>query len=301
MRRRRNPIAESLKSYIEEIIENYNAYIQTIFFLSILGTSLLQFIKVIDQNVIIISLLFIITGQFLIQGIKDSIAQKKLNILTENMNIERGRLFRVSGYEMVGEYFKKAETNIFISGMALNNFFTTFKKMITDFLTTGKTVYVLIAAPETIFENAKLYYGVKDKQKEVVQSLKDILEKQRLALNIINMTKWCDYIETGKFQIRLSKSVFSTSFVGYDLLNRSIGGNEMEIKASFYQYSCTEPKEEPNICIDNIHSREWYFYFAKIIQKQWNDAQPVKTKSELESLQNEIDELWNSYNGSTIR
>lgn len=294
MRRKRNEKAEAIKCYIEDIIENYNAYIQLAFLILILCVTALGFLSEINSESIIINLLIIISSQFLIQGIKDSIGQKKLNILTANLNIELGRLFRVDDSKM-DQYFEQAQTSFFISGITLSDFFHVYKKRITQFLSDGKKFYVLIADPDIIAENTKLYHGTKNNNKEHIKNIIAVLNKQKTTLDAINISKWINYLENGQLQIRLSKAVFSTSFVTYDWDCSTIDGREKKIKASFYQYGCTESSEEPNICIDNIHSREWYIFFENTITRQWNDAEQIKTAKEFESLCDKLDKLQMTY------
>ena len=91
------------------------------------------------------------------------------------------------------------------------------------------------------------------------------------------------------------QSVMSTSFVAYDVFDREIlthNKNKVgkELKASFYQYKCTAPEEEPNIIVDSFYNRDWYLFFRRTIEMQWNDAKPIKSKQEFEKLRKAINE-----------
>ena len=292
----RNSKSEKIKQFLEDIIENYNAYIQVIFFILIISVTLFGNSFNIDQQSVIVSLLTIVAMQFLVQGVKDSIAQKKLNNIMAIINIEVGRLFRVDDLKL-DRFFAKTKRDFFISGIALNGFFDKYKESITDLLKKRKKVYVLIAAPDVVEENTKLYYGITDNNLKYEEKIKDVLNKQRLTLNILKMYGISKYLEEEKFYLRISNTVFSTSFVAYDIMNnvKKSKKESQEIKASFYQYSCTEPKYEPNICIDNTFSREWYSFFEKTLKMQWKDAEPVNTQEDFEKLCKMVDDLWKEH------
>lgn len=289
----RNSRSEKIKQFLEDIIESYNAYIQVIFFILILCITLFANSLNIDKQSVIVSLLTIVAVQFLVQGVKDSISQKKLNNIAALINIEVGRLFRIDDFKL-DRFLNKTKTDFFISGIALNAFFDTYKEEIKDLLEKGKEVYVLIAAPDAVKENAKLYYGIKSNNFNCEEEIKDVLNKQRLTLSILKRCGISNYLEEKKFHLRTSSTVFSTSFVAYDIMNiaKKTKKESREIKASFYQYNCTEPKYEPNICIDDIYSREWYSFFEKTLKMQWKDAKPVNTQADFEKLCSDINNLW---------
>lgn len=93
--------------------------------------------------------------------------------------------------------------------------------------------------------------------------------------------------------MRIAKNIFSTSFVAYDVFNNSIidqiKRNEYKkIRASFYQYACTDSKNEPSITVNSKDNENWYDFFDKTIFSQWKDSEVVNTKGKLENVINEI-------------
>lgn len=195
------------------------------------------------------------------------------------------------------DFWDKTENQFFISGMALNGFFHDNKSVIERLLKEGKEVFVLMIDPDAIEENTKLYHGISLDEREFAKNKNKILHKQLSTLNYIEEIKDIfDYIKNEKFKLKVLNSTMSTSFVAYDIFEKEMLSHNREkegkeIKASFYQYKCTEPKEEPNIIIDSFHSRDWYLIFKNTIQMQWKDAKSISNERDFEVLHERIDSL----------
>lgn len=183
--------------------------------------------------------------------------------------------------------------------MALNGFFENNKSIIGRFLSEGKTVYVLMASPESVRQNTLLYHGVSLDETELMKNMNDLLNKQVDTLNCIERIPGIfDYFKNGKFKLRTLDTVFSTSFVAYDIFEKEILGNGTkkgkELKASFYQYRCIEPQNEPNIVVDSFSSRDWYLFFKDTIKLQWNDGNIIAGREEFEELRDTMNEMLQS-------
>ena len=80
-----------------------------------------------------------------------------------------------------------------------------------------------------------------------------------------------DFFKKGKIKLRIAKNLFSTSFVAYDVFGKFLtvgkdGHVYNEIKATFYQYKCTESKDEPSIIVNSLHNITWYDFFKNTIK-----------------------------------
>lgn len=146
------------KFEIERIIETKNAIIQLVFFTLLLAISGLSIWEIQKKETIIIELLSIISMEIVVLNIKDSIVHRKLNGLNVKIDEENGQILRVSDFDL-NDFFKKTKTEFFISGIALNYFFTKFNKEIIELLQNKKTLYVIIEDPDIIPECTKLYHG----------------------------------------------------------------------------------------------------------------------------------------------
>lgn len=283
------------KINFEEFFEKYNGLIQVVICLVSLIIGAAFNICQENQLGIIIGLLLLLTGEFVSLNIKDSITQRKLNNLGVRFEISKGALFRVHDFNL-SDFFEKTKSQFYVSGMALNGFFQKNKSIIEEFLTEGKSIYVLIADTDSVIENTKLYHGADLDAVTFAKRVNDIFHKQIVTLNCIDeIENLYHYIETGKFQLRVINSAISTSFVAYDIFEKEVlaqNKNKVgkELKASFYQYKCTKPENEPNIIVDSFLSRDWYMFFKETIEKQWSDARPISNKQELKMLREKINE-----------
>ena len=283
------------KINIEEFFERHNAKIQIMIFMGslVLGA----YFNVVQDNElgIIIGLLLLITGELISLNIKDSITQRKLNNLGVKFETARGGLFRVHDFDL-SKFFDSTKSHFFISGMALNAFFEKNKAIIERFLNEGKEIFILIADPNAVGENTKLYHGENLDLKIFRKKANAIYHKQSTTLDCLEeIESLFNFIENGKLKLRVTGSVMSTSFVAYDVFDKEVlthNKNKVgkELKASFYQYKCTEPEEEPNIIVDSFYNRDWYLFFKKTIEMQWNDARIIGNRKDFEKLRKTINE-----------
>lgn len=289
------------KLNIEEKFEKYNGIIQIIIFVISLLIGAVFNICQNNQLGIIIGLLLLLVGESVSLNIKDSITQRKLNTLGVRFEIFKGALFRVHDFDLQ-DFFEKTKSQFYISGMALNGFFDKNKSIIEKFLKEGKKVFVLIVDTDSIEENAKLYHGAKLDEKTLKIRENDILHRQIVTLNCIEeIENIYECIQEKQFQLRVINSTISTSFVAYDIFEKDVlvkSKNKVgkELKASFYQYKCTKPENEPNIIVDSFLSRDWYIFFQEAIEEQWNDANPICNRRELEMLRAKISSKINENN-----
>ncbi len=283
------------KINIEEFFEKHNAKIQILILVGSLGLGAYFNIAQDHQLGIIIGLLVLISGELISLSIKDSITQRKLNNMGVKFEMARGGLFRVHDFNL-SKFFYSTKSNFFISGMALNGFFEKNKGIIERFLNEGKEIFILIAAPNAVDENAKLYHGENLDLKTFRKKANAIYHKQSTTLDCLEeIENLFNFVENGKLKLRVAQSVMSTSFVAYDVFDRDVlpyNKNKVgkELKASFYQYKCTAPEEEPNIIVDSFYNRDWYLFFKRTIEMQWKDARPIENKLEFEKLRAEINE-----------
>ena len=279
----------------KEIFEKFNGIIQVTIFVASLIIGAVFNIRQENQFGIIIGLLLLLVGEFVSLNIKDGITQRKLNDLGVRFEIFNGALFRVHDFNLT-DFFEKTNNQFFVSGMALNGFFEKNKSIIERFLKEGKVIFVLIAGTDSVVENTKLYHGADLEEETFAKRVNDIFHKQIITLDYIDQIENIyDYIESGKFKLKVINSAISTSFVAYDIFEKELlvqdksrGGKEL--KASFYQYKCTNPENEPNILVDSVLSHDWYIFFKETIEKQWNDAKPISNKGELEMLYKKIND-----------
>ena len=282
---------DNIKQWIEDVVEKKNWIIQVIYLLIMITISVIFKFDIQTTDKIIVELLFVIAGELFVFGIKDSIMQKKVNRIDAKQDINLGRLFRVADFDL-SPFFTEAKENMFVSGIALNGFFKNCKDSINDFLDNGKTIHLLISSPNLIIENAKLYFG-KENEKEVIEYAKKIVRYQMDTLESIKQ-EYKKYFIDKKIEIRISNCVFSTSFVAYDFMV-ALSKNQRAIKASFYQYGCSQPEKEPNILLRTDDKREWYTFFENTMKKQWDNAKNVETMIALEELYAELQTLYDTY------
>lgn len=294
---------EKWKISVEEFIEKHNAKVQMIILVISLGIGAYFDICQENQWGIIIGLLMIITGELISLSIKDSITQRKLNNLGVRFEIARGGLVRVHDFDL-SKFFKNTKNHFYISGIALNGFFDKSKSIIERFLNEGKEIYVLIADTDSVIENTKLYYGENLDVNTFNKKVNAIYHKQLMTLDCLEEIKnMFEFIENGRLKIKTTNAVMSTSFVAYDIFDKEVlrhSQNKMgkELKASFYQYKCTEPEAEPNIVVDSFFSRDWYLFFKEIIEMQWKDARIVGSRWEFEELRKIINQKIDENNKS---
>lgn len=281
---------------IGKFYEKHSVKIQMMFFIGALGLSLYFNISQDKQLGIVIGLLLLITGELISLSINDSLTRGKLNNMGVRLDVDRGRLFRVHDFDL-SRFFDSAKSNFFASGIALNGLLVKEKGVIEKFLNEEKEIFILIVDPDAVGENAKLYHGENLDEKTFREKVNDIYHKQMTALNSLREnTKLFDFLENEKLKLRVSCSVMSTSFVAYDIFDNDKNKDLKELKASFYQYRCTAPEEEPNIIVDSSYNKDWYLFFKETIKKQWDDAKPIKNKEEFEKLCDEIEDKINENN-----
>jgi hypothetical protein len=281
-----------LKLNIEDFFERHNAKIQIIIFIVSLVIGAYFNICQNNQLGIIIGLLLLVSGELISLNIKDSITQRKLNNLGVKFEIERGALFRVHDFNLT-DFFNKTKSQFFVSGIALNGFFEKNKSVIERFLAEGKEVFIVIANPDIVSENTKLYHGANLDVETFKKKTNDIYYKQIITLNCIDgIENIYKFMESGKFKLKVANSVISTSFVAYDIFEKEILSHNnrdgKELKASFYQYRCTNPINEPNIMVDSFLNRDWYLFFKNTIKVQWDDAQIISNRQQFEKLRQNI-------------
>lgn len=290
------------KINFEDFFERHNAKIQLIIFAISLCLGAYFNISQNNQLGIIIGLLLLVTGELISLSIKDCIAQRKLNNLGAKFEVTQGGLFRVHDFDL-SKFFDNTRSHFFISGMALNGFFQNNKATIERMLKEGKEIFVLIAAPDAVNENAKLYHGVNFDSERFSKKVNAIYHMQNTTLDYLEeIENMYDFFNSGKLKLGLTQYVMSTSFVAYDIFDNELFVNNKtgkELKASFYQYKCTKPEEEPNIIVDSLYNKYWYLFFKNIIETQWSDAIVIKNKQEFERLRREINEKISENNNRT--
>lgn len=286
---------EDYKSAIEDFYEQYNGPIQIILVLMTVIATCLFGIAYSKIEGIIVTLLSLACAELLSLSLKDSIQQKKLNRILRRGEIEDGKLFRVADFDL-HDFFHKTQEVFFVSGIALNWFFDTYKRDISQLLKDGKKVCVLFCDYENFTDQAKLYFGSTTDSHEGSSSV--IAGLQHCAIQKIKGIKDIeDYINEGNFEIRLSNTTFSTSFVAYDIWTSKkekpiISKVESEIKASFYLYALDKAeKKNPNVLVDNKYGREWYGLFRESLTNQWKDAKRVGSLDELNRIEEEVRKL----------
>ena len=271
----------NLKKKIEDIIESKNGLIQVVVLFISLVLGVAYKLEFVQELAIIIDLLGVVIVEMIIANVKDSILHRKLNRLGTRIEIEEGKLFRVSDFDLT-PMFSKAKKDFFVSGLALNGFVYTYKEQLLGLLRDGKKVRILIMEPEKICDAALLYHGRNDET-----AVDDIITKQKETLNYIrNDDELKDYLKNGQLKFGLQNIVFSTSFIAYDVFDDKVV--KKEVKASFYQYKCTNPESEPNILINSEDSNDWYKFFVKTIREHWKDSRKINNLEELEKLSNEL-------------
>lgn len=285
---------EEFKVNFEDVFEKHNPKVQVLIFLVSLIVGAWYNIGLENELGIVIGLLFLISGELISLSVKDCIVQRKLNSMGTKIEILRGALVRVHDFDLT-DFFNKTRGEFYISGIALNGFFDNNKSTIEKFLEEGKEVDVLLASPKSIKANAILYHGLDENKQKVAKNENNLLNKQIATLdNIERIPNIFSYMKNGKFKLKVLDSTFSTSFVAYDIFENDIllqKKKGKELKASFYQYKCTEPRNEPNIVVDSFFSRDWYMFFKNCIKMQWDDGKIVRTQGEFEELRETLNNM----------
>lgn len=274
----------NLKKKIEEFIEAKNGMIQVIvLFVSLLIGAMYK-LGVASEMAIIIDLLAVIVFEMIIANIKDSILQRKLNRLGVRIETEEGKLFRISDFNLKS-LFSNTKKDFFVSGLALNRFMDSYKTKLLNLLGEGKVVRFLIIDPKKIEDAALLYFGEKSHRAQ-----KEIITRQKQTIiGIAHDVELENCLKEGQLEFGVQDIVFSTSFIAHDVFcNKSV---KREIKASFYQFGCTDPEKEPNILINSEDSSDWYNLFLRTIKLQWEASRKITSIDELDNLFHELEEL----------
>ncbi len=108
-------------------------------------------------------------------------------------------------------------------------------------------------------------------------------------LTVLNSQILSEGMSRGMLCIRLSTAPFTTSFIAHDIMK--FKGRKPVIQASFYQYGCTLPSEEPGIMVDAIDNDFGYDNFRTAALRQWNDAIEVKNVEQLRELYTYVNSL----------
>lgn len=295
MRGKKDRKMDDFKTSIEDFYESYNGPIQMILLMVTVIAVGLFGVAYNKIEGLIISLLSLACAELLSLSLKDSIQQRKLNRILRRDEIIDGKLFRVADFELK-HFFDSTQEVFFVSGIALNWFFSTYNNEIESLLKEGKKVCVMLCHYKNFTEQAKLYFGGKsDKGKEarsVIAGLQHYAIKKIASIENINK-----YIKEDKFELRLSNTTFSTSFVAYDIWNMKnddplILKVNSEIKVSFYLYAIDKAsKKNPNILVDNKNGREWYKLFRESLYNQWIAAKKIQSLDELKKIDEEVRKL----------
>lgn len=242
-------------------------------------------------NLVIVLFIAVVT-ELIVLSTKNSTNNRKLNLILKNLKINDSDGFVVFDFNQ-DRFFKNTMNHFFISGISLGNFIENNIREIGKLLEKKKKVYILFAELEIIPENMKLYCAHYLDEKRFKEDINTVLTKQAVALANISSNNLDQYLENGNLNIGLSKAVVSTSFIANDVLEK-VNHCEKEIVATFYQYGCNNTKDNPSILI-SPQEEKWYMFFKATLQKQWEDAEKIKSIQEFKELRYKIESKRDEY------
>lgn len=284
------------KKRIENLIEKHNGKIQIIFLFASIVIGIIAGINESFMSNSMVILLGIVIVELIINNTKNSILQRKVKGLFKERKDKKDYIFTIGEIDITN-FFNKAQSQFFVSGITIGTFFSIYRSEIVKLLEQGKELNILFSAPEVIEEMAKLYWGSEKDEKKFKDRIYGMLSEQYSILTqICSIDNVVKYLENEKLQLRNLAVVFPSSFVAYDLnLNNSRGvkGKEhtKEIKVSFYQYKCQKNMEKvPNIIVNSDKSEYWYNLFKDRIQYLWQDANEIKSMTDIEKIKSGLEE-----------
>ena len=285
----RNDKNDKLKHNIETFFEEHNAILQIIICVLTLIISSTSGILLKNSSAVIITLLTAISVEVVLSGIKDSALHRKVGRLVIEKDVKEGRMIKVSDYE-INPLFEDTRNGLFVSGIALNGFFGKYKNDVINLLKKNKKIYVLIVSPDVVEMQAKIYHGATNDETELKSKCNAIIHKQATALEYLKeIDNEGNYIKKKSLIIKTINIPATTSFVAHDVIDcvDSIIHSQ-RIKASFYQYRCTDPEREPNVIIDSSENKIWFDLLKATINRQWEDGKLVHDSNELKKLIMEV-------------
>lgn len=294
VRRIINPERENSKrniiiDNIEIFIEKKNRYIQVILLLVAVCLGVAYGLVPEElQSAVRYTLVINIFMELYILQTKDSIMQKKMNWLSVDINAQNGGL-RFEDEIEIKEFFKNLKSDFFLSGIAPSRFIETFQTELERLFQNNNdiTVHILISSLAAVPENCAEYYGSRTDE-DVNLHKKDLLTKLYLVVNAITTNKiFRKAFEEKRLLLATSDFVFTTSCVAYDIFTKI--PSYSNIKVTFYQQGEHQLGHLPSIMLDNVkYARDMYPYFQNNLNEQWEAANHIKDKSELEILSEEI-------------
>lgn len=275
------------KQFIENIVEKWNFQIQAAvtFFTLFIGI----FLKILgfDEKIdIAIGILLMIFIELILLQAKDSIMQKKVNEIKILTLINKGALIRVLDYgeEAIQFFFSSANQDFFVSGIALNQLIGSQIGKLENLVKNKRKVNILLSSPEAIEMNAILYHGFNDDKEKRQEAQANIAEcVSNCISSILRSPVLCEALRTRDLEIRFSNAPFTTSYMGCNIFNEN--KKTSVIKASFYQYGCTKPCDEPNIVVCKNEDEFWYGNLVAAAKRQWKDGCRAISVSELKEVQ----------------
>lgn len=218
-------------------------------------------------------------------------------------SIKQGRMFELSRQDN-GKIFSAGDfdlikvlnstKHLFISAIAMNGILSGKAQRLINYLNEGKTLYLLMIDPQKLSETAKNYCGLQNKNGLYKCNI-DICNKCMISLDLLrNKDKYFPYFEKKQILLRTCLHVMSSSYVAGDCFIHGRYKRERTIKIMNYVYAETMPEREPCFAISSSNG-DWYEYYVKNIELEWNDARIIESEEDLELLYQEFQDLRDSF------
>lgn len=264
---------EENKKNIENIIENYNGYIQIVFLILTLFLGIIiNKLDIQDEQIIILELTVLLSIEIIILNIKDSISQDKLNrILSHNDKSHNMVLIDIDeGYTQFPFLLQQANSDLFISGMTCNGIWN-YTSTIEELLRSGSHIRILISSEKAIEDNVRIYYQL-DSEPEISDYIDDAHSKINITLKALRNNKLIKNSYDKTFEVRRTNIPFTTAYVGINIY----GSNGINKQLKVTQYvSGNETEKCPNMLLDSNENNFLYEYYIKTLKKIWDTAEPI--------------------------
>lgn len=240
----------------EIFIENYNRHIQLILLvLTIILSSVLNVIKEYDaiNSVLLCSIL----TEIVLLQLKDSITQRKINEI-------RKATVRHDVYSNVCDYLAMAKNDIEIFALAPNGLFSKDDviKVLSDQLSKGIHLKILIVSPNQFTNNSNLYFGIP--QAKTIETYQNAFFEKLKTSNLLSSYK-------EKIEIKEIDAVMPNSFIGIDVNKES---DFSSIKCTYYRFACKDNSHN----IVYFYSKQFdYAYYSEMkdsMDRSWEIATP---------------------------
>lgn len=261
----------NVKEKVETWVEKGSSAIQVCFLLMTMFLGILVIgLEWQETEIVIVELLTLISLENAVIHIKDSIGQRKLNTLMENgLPVNFSPLGDYSGFNSL---IKRAKKDFYISGITLQHLWAHIDQLL-NLLDNGVNIKMLISDETNAIENAKVFYGLERQNNNVINQYKESFVSQiNISYGEIRHNdKLMEYIKSGKFEIRKTKTVMTTSFVGIDIFSKK----PKMLKATFYQYKCNNTKFCPYTVLTEQNRKDnyWFNKMVEYLKMQWKDAE----------------------------